>query len=239
MITGFKKKNIYNRSFGEKLKNIRLRKNRKLFEAEDATKVRLRYLEAFENDEMQALPGPAYSIGFLERYLEFLEVKNPESYLTEFKRNLAAWESFNKYKLTPKRSVKEPRVIITPKIIFSGIAGMLVVVLTGYIWLQVRLLTAPPELVIISPSKETKVAIEAIEIAGKTDPGAVVSINSQVISQDTQGNFKEKIALDSGVNTIQVVAKNRFNKETSKTINVLRTQNQTNETGGEIKGENG
>lgn len=237
MIQGFRKKTIYQKSLGEKLKSIRLRKDKSLIDAEEITKVRYRYLEAFERDDIGSLPGMVYAVGFLQRYMDFLEIQNQELYLTDFKRSFSAWESFNKHKLTPKRSVKETKLIITPKLIFSSFASLLVIALTGYIWLQVNQLTSPPTLEIITPSESTKVAIEMIEISGKADPGSVVSINNQVITQDTTGKFSEKIALDSGLNTIEVIAKNRFNKQTSKTINVLRTS--TNDKQEEKVGENG
>jgi hypothetical protein len=134
-----------------------------------------------------------------------------------------AWKSVENQALTPKQTVKDTPVIVTPKLLLASAASLVVLIMVGYIWFQVRNLTAPPELVISNPSQSTKVAIEQIEISGKTDPGATVAINDQVINQDKEGNFKETIALRSGVNTIQIVATNHFNKQKSQTITVLRT----------------
>lgn len=222
MITGFKTKRIKTTTLGERLRLARTRQEKTLLDAEEATKVRVRYLEALESDDFENLPASVYSIGFLERYCDFLHLPTAK-YLTEFKRTLSAWQSMQKEPLSPRRSVREQKIIITPKIIFGFGATLVVLTMVGYIWVQLLNLTAPPKLEIITPKEETKVAIDNIEISGKTDPGAAIEINHQKIAQDREGNFKQTIALDNGINTLEVVAVNRFQKQSSKTIQVLRT----------------
>ena len=222
MISGFKTKRLKTTTLGERLRLARVRKEKTLIDAEEATKVRAGYLEALEGDDFESLPASVYSIGFLERYCDFLHLPK-DKYLLEFKRALASWQSMKKEPLSPRRSVRERKVIITPKIIFGFGATMVVLTMVGYIWVQLLNLTAPPKLEIITPKEETKVAIDNIEIAGRTDPGAAVEINHQKIAQDKEGNFKQTIALNNGINTLEVVAVNRFQKQSSKTIQVLRT----------------
>ena len=222
MITGFKTKRIKTTTLGERLKLSRTRKEKTLLDAEEATKVRARYLEALESDSFENLPASVYAIGFLERYCDFLHLPKSK-YLIEFKRSLATWQSMQKQPLSPRRSVREQKIIITPKIIFGFTATLVVTVMVGYIWIQLLNLTAPPKLEIITPKEETKVAIDKIEITGKTDPGATIEINHQKIAQDKEGNFKETVALDNGINTLEVVAINRFQKQSTKTVQVLRT----------------
>ena len=226
MINGFKTKNIAVKSLGERIKASRKRENLTLEQAEEATKVRKHFLKAFEDNDFDNLPDHVYAIGFLARYLEFLKMPNQPSLLTDFKRNWAAWKSMQRHTLTPDNSVQEPKFIVTPKMIFGSLASIAVLSMVTYIFIQVKHLTSPPELTIITPTETVKVAIEKIEIEGKTNPGAVVAINDQVINQDVEGNFRQSVALLNGVNTINVVATNRFNKQTQKTIKVLRTQNE-------------
>lgn len=223
MIKGFHRKTIKTKSLGDKLIAIRLRQEKDLFEAEDETKVRVRYLEAFESDDYSNLPDEVYAIGFLTRYLDFLGINNQSRYITEFKRSLAAWKSLKRQALTPVSTIKETKVLITPKLILGGSTALVVLMMFSYIWLQVRHLTAPPTLTIITPTESTKIAIEKIDVTGKTDPGATVAINNQIVHQDKEGNFKEQIALQNGVNTIEVVATNRFQKSSTKTLKVLKT----------------
>lgn len=59
-------------SLGEELRRAREEKGVSLREAEEATKIRLRYLAALEKEEFQALPGRVYTIGFLRIYASYL-----------------------------------------------------------------------------------------------------------------------------------------------------------------------
>ncbi|NLW07820.1 MAG: helix-turn-helix domain-containing protein, partial [Clostridia bacterium] len=76
---------------GTILRNARLDKGISLREVEEATKIRLRYLEALENGEFEQLPGRVYALGFLRSYARFLGLDVKE--LTErFKAEFPAEE---------------------------------------------------------------------------------------------------------------------------------------------------
>lgn len=227
MITGFKTKRIRTTTFGDRLRLARVRRNRDLADAEEITKVRLRYLEALEHDDFASLPAQVYAIGFLERYLDYLHLPR-ERYVNEFKRGFAAWQSMQKETLSPRRTIKEPKLIITPPLILATLTGLIMATMVGYIGFQVHRLTAPPTLEIITPSNATKVAIETIEVTGKADPGTTIEINNQRIAQNADGTFQENVALQTGVNSITVVATNRFQKHSTKTIQILRTNSTDN-----------
>ncbi|GAW91545.1 helix-turn-helix domain-containing protein [Calderihabitans maritimus] len=79
---------------GELLKAAREKKGLSLREAEEATKIRLQYLAALENEAYDQLPGRVYVIGFLRSYARFLGLdadkivqefkdQNPEPYQME------------------------------------------------------------------------------------------------------------------------------------------------------------
>jgi hypothetical protein len=57
---------------GSTLRDARTRRNLGLEDVEGATKIRLRYLRAMENEEWDALPGGAYSRAFLRTYASYL-----------------------------------------------------------------------------------------------------------------------------------------------------------------------
>lgn len=66
---------------GEILRAARLKRKISLTEAEQATRIRQRYLQALEDDDYGALPAGVYSVGFLRNYAIFLGVP-PEDVLT-------------------------------------------------------------------------------------------------------------------------------------------------------------
>jgi cytoskeleton protein RodZ len=57
---------------GQELKRARESQGLELSEAEQATKIRSKYLRAIEEDRWADLPGPAYARGFLSTYAHYL-----------------------------------------------------------------------------------------------------------------------------------------------------------------------
>lgn len=57
---------------GETLREARKRRKVDLAEVEAAIKIRVRYLQAIENEEWDALPGGAYTRGFIRTYAGYL-----------------------------------------------------------------------------------------------------------------------------------------------------------------------
>jgi cytoskeleton protein RodZ len=57
---------------GNSLREARIRKGLDLKEAEDATKIRSKYLQALEDDDFEVIPGPAFVKGFMRTYAGFL-----------------------------------------------------------------------------------------------------------------------------------------------------------------------
>ena len=76
---------------GNSLRQARLQQGLSLTDAQKATKIRARYLEALEQERFALLPGAAYGRGFLCEYAELLGL-DPEPLLLELIPALAALE---------------------------------------------------------------------------------------------------------------------------------------------------
>ncbi len=70
---------------GKVLEQARERAGFDLREAEQRTKIRIKYLQALEDEEWQALPGGAYAKGFLRTYGELLGLDG-EALVDEYRR---------------------------------------------------------------------------------------------------------------------------------------------------------
>lgn len=57
---------------GSALREARIRQGIEIRDAEDATKIRMKYLRALEAEEFGTLPGSVYVISFLRTYSDFL-----------------------------------------------------------------------------------------------------------------------------------------------------------------------
>lgn len=69
---------------GATLREARVRKRLTLQQVEDDTKIRVKYLQAMENEEFDALPGATYAKGFLRGYSTYLGL-DPEILLDEYR----------------------------------------------------------------------------------------------------------------------------------------------------------
>lgn len=62
------------KNVGDLLRNRRKEMNLSLKEAENATSIRIAYLQALEDGEMQKLISPIYAQGFFKQYASFLGI---------------------------------------------------------------------------------------------------------------------------------------------------------------------
>lgn len=210
-------------TLGEKIAKKRVALGFDIKDAERATKIRAKYLTMIEESSWDKLPPDVYVYGFLKNYANFLKL-DPEKVIKLYMKERGLKEKIKKVKsqeekIQPKK-LKRPRIIITPKriAIFAVILGALTIL--GYIGWQVSILAAPPKLEVRSPGDNIQVEEGSVVVEGKTDAGADVFINDVAIGVDPDGNFKEKISLQDGVNLIKVTTKNKLGKtaQTSRTV---------------------
>lgn len=214
----FKRKKVpVRRTLGKRLREARTRKGITLEEAEAATKIRLKYLEALEKDNLTKLPPTVYTQGFVSRYAEFLEIPKKQA-LGQFKAE--GGDAFLRpTKLAPEGNVKELRFALTPQTLLVIIVVGAFLALLTYIGIQVKKFSAPPPLEVAS--QEEAVTSDQFLIKGKTLPYARLTLNGQLVALDDQGNFSELVNLQPGLNSLELVAQNRAGKETKRVIKVL------------------
>jgi hypothetical protein len=66
-----------------------------------------------------------------------------------------------------------------------------------------------------SPVNQLVTREQRVDILGKTDPDATVTVNGITITVRSDGKFFDQISLDSGVNKMTIVATSRFGKTTT------------------------
>ncbi|WP_353948999.1 S8 family serine peptidase [Sporolactobacillus sp. Y61] len=79
-----------------------------------------------------------------------------------------------------------------------------------------------PGLTIDSPADGSKTNCEAVTVSGTVDEANLdsVKVNGQAADVTESGSYSKRILLDSGVNTIEVVAKDKAGNEESRSIRV-------------------
>jgi cytoskeletal protein RodZ len=212
-------------TLGEKLAKKRAALGYDLKEAERSTRIRAKYIEFLEAGRYEKLPPDVYVQGFLKNYSAFLKL-DADKVIRLYKKERGLRENVKKAVLPSpvkkkKAKPKRQKVIITPgRLIIAGaVFGTLLVI--SYLGWQISILAAPPKLAVNAPADNIKVEAESLIVEGKTDAGADVFINDVPIGVDPDGNFKEKISLQDGLNLIKVSTKNKLNKVTQVTRTVL------------------
>ena len=69
---------------GNTLREARVRRNLTLQQVEEDTKIRVRYVQAMENEDFDVMPGATYVKGFLRTYSEYLAL-DPEVIVDEYR----------------------------------------------------------------------------------------------------------------------------------------------------------
>ncbi len=205
----------------ELLYEERIRKNVSLEDIEAATKIKKQFLEAIESGQLRTLPSKTYALGFVKTYAQYLGL--PLSRVTAlFKREYEDDEYHVVPEFRKKQHTFNKKNIFNARVILVICVAL---ILVGYLFFQYNSLFFNPKLIISLPKDKSSVTGETVEVKGKTDQYATVTVEGEDVYVNLQGEFKKSVFLFPGEKKIKIIAKNRFGKETIKEIEVFVKQN--------------
>ena len=217
----FQSKPVKIDTLGGYLRQVREQLNFDIKTASILTQIKPRYLESLEAGAWDDLPTDVYLRGFVKSLARVYNL--PEDALIE------QYEKEHGFtpKARPTQIQNKSKLNFTPKTIIVLVSLFLSLVATGYVANQIRSVLAPPVLQVNEPSEDVTIQGNTLVIAGVSEVGADVTINEQIVLTDKNGQFTESLILSAGVNTIEVVARNKFNKESRiiRRINAEQPQN--------------
>jgi cytoskeletal protein RodZ len=221
-MNGFTKKSVRTLTLGEKLKKLRSEKRMSIGEASRFTRIQQSYLEYLEEGLWDKLPADVYVKGFLRSYADFLGVDEKiliRLYEREkgIKQNLS---KDNSEKNKKKRPINISPFIFTPRKILVSVITILIVFGLFLLYREINSFANSPSLIILSPQNNIQTDENSIYVEGLTDKDVYLYINGQSIFVGDDGRFKEKLTLQSGLNTINVKAVNKFDKETEESLSI-------------------
>jgi cytoskeleton protein RodZ len=201
---------------GQTLKGRRLARHLSLKQAELATRIRGKYLLAIEADDYLTLPHDVYSRGFVQSYADYLELDGAKIVADYIKER-------GQQELQLRRTGRlfRPRLVLTPRLLTLVGGSIAALAIAAYLVWQFSALTAPPQLVVANPNRDQVLYGSLITVSGHVDDGANVFVNASPILVDGNGNFTDAIALQDGVNNLNVSATNPLGKTTTVTRNIL------------------
>lgn len=201
------------RTVGQVLKEERENKFYTLDEIEKATKIRKELLEALEAGQYMKLPPPTFVQGFIKNYGKFLGL-NQEKLLAIYRREFSELKHPPRILETFTNPVDQKKFRLTPARALGSVVLGLVIIFFVYLWFEYRFLVGGPYLEVSQPVNQLNTNSEMIQVSGRTDPEAKLSINNQEIGIDIDGKFSQEIKLTDNINNIEISAISKSGKVT-------------------------
>lgn len=204
------------KTVGEILYNKRLEKAITLQQVEKATKIRTSHLSYLENNQFDKFDSEVTVKGFIKNYANFLGL-SLDDLMAFYRRQAHQKKQVN---LLKNFSLSSTGLKLTPTFFTAISLGIVFLAFLGFIMYQFFKLQSPPLLEVNYPLDNTIAITDEIEIRGKTDPQATLTINNQMILTDDQGIFKIKFPLTAGLNSIVIKTTNKYQRSSVITRNV-------------------
>ncbi len=213
---------------GEVLKNKRESLGKPLDQVSSDTKIQKRFLEYIEQDKFSYFDSEVFLTGFIKIYAKYLGL--------DINKILALYRRSNPsvQRELIKKEEKESKgknivgkkqlsfKTLDPKTLVTFILSTFLLLIIGYIGLQIYKFQTPPEITILEPLDGAEVNEESVTVKGEVDNNTVIEINDKPVETNDDGSFEKEIELKEGSNLITVRAKKNKNNtlEAVETIHI-------------------
>jgi hypothetical protein len=180
------------------------------------TQIPPKHLQSLEHGDYESLPADVYVRGYLKSLASVYEI-SAEVLLSQFEKERGIDRTVQQDGKKPSSSAElsRPKFALTPRTLTMLAVVLLAVGSVGYLFWQLRSVSAAPNLNLVYPSSDTTVSSRNILLRGETELGSRVYINGQEILVDDLGEFREVVNLTEGTNRLHIVSRNKFGNETS------------------------
>ncbi len=204
----------------EQLRHARQEKKIKLEAAAKKLNISLKYLKALEKGEYAKLPAGVYGKNFLREYALFLGLdynKLTDAY--EQEKNIFAPAEHKDFF---SKQVASGRLFWSiPKIVRIAIIAAVILIFFIYLAIRLNIIISAPDLFIYNPPDNLITEKPTVEVVGKTQSEAKITINGQTVLSDAQGNFSQLINLKTGLNQINITAAKKYGRKNTVIKQVL------------------
>lgn len=205
-------------SVGEILKKERLRLQISLQQVEKDTRIRLKFIEAIENNQWKTFSSHIYITGIIKTYSKYLHL-NSDKVLAFFRR-----EYEKKDDVRFKRRISSRYLTPQTKQVVKILTILLVMVFVGYFVLQIRNFLSPPKVVIVAPTQSVFYREDKIKIMGKTEKEALIMVRGERVYPNLEGEFEFQYPLKPGNNEVRIEVTGANGKKTIVTKSYIKKQ---------------
>lgn len=200
------------KTIGETLRQYREKRGVSPAQLSKITRVPLSFIEALESQQYSNLPAFAFSQGYVLLLAQELGVAE-ETALALLRRDIPLQTISNQRQRTRQWRNK----IISPRFLSLTVLGAIFLVCAITLGYQWRKLGQPPKLLIQEPSNAAIVQ-SPVRVRGQADATSTVTINTQVISLDPQGNFSYDVELPEGERALVIQATDHRSRQSEKIL---------------------
>jgi cytoskeletal protein RodZ len=194
---------------GEILKKKRESLGRSVEIVSQETKMQKRFITYIEDNDFSKFDSEVFLTGFIKIYSQYLGL-DTEKILALYRRSKPQRKQ-SKGKTSELNWAKYKKFILTPKSIITILSILFFVLILGYIGLQIYKFQSPPKLTIINPVDDSVTTQESLTVEGTTQPGAIVEINTTLVTIDDKGTFRYNVTLKEGINIISIKSRKNNN----------------------------
>lgn len=212
-------------TLGEKLHAMRREANFTLAEMEEKTKIRKAFIKAFESGEYNKLPASIYARNYLKIYVRALG-GDTTYFLDLFEQERGTCDFVGSSRL-PRRRTRALQFLVASKFLKVGAISLVAFAVVGYIGWQLQAIAAPPDLLVYAPNDGIMTDEAMITVSGHAEEGTQVKINGDMVLLEQSGFFEKEIALERGLNVIEVESTKRYSKPAVEYRRVVLEQDRT------------
>jgi hypothetical protein len=210
-------------SCGGFLKQSRLDQGYSIEKVSEETKILSSIIKNLEDDCYENLPPPVYLKGVIIKYAHFLKL-DTEKTINLYQRSNGRNLFSGKNDIPPKNRffISQPKIFLfiknfIPKFLRFFFWGLILL----YFLYEASFFVLPAKIILYSPSDDFTTNQRELEISGKVIRGKMLFIKDQEISFQDNGEFKDKIVLNPGLNNIEFKAINALNHYTLLTRQII------------------
>lgn len=212
-------------TLGEKLHTLRKEARLTLSELSEMTKIQKTYLKAFEANAFHKLPDPIYARNYLKTLAKTLGGEEAY-YIDQFEQERGTCDVVHKHQ-TPRQRTRKASLFVTSRFAQICLFILLIGTFVTYIGVEVKTIITPPRLSISYPADGFLTTDATIVVKGKTDKGASITINGQDVLLAQDGTFEKEIALERGVNVLQIEGAKRYSHQSMQYRRVIFNNGKT------------
>jgi len=195
---------------GEKLRALRRGQAVSLDMVEAKTHIQRGYLVALEQGDYPSLPDPMYTRNFIRAYATLLNA-DADYFLELYADECGKCDLIDPMRM-PRQRMRLARLLVWNRFIKYGVLGAIAILLCVYFGFQFYAITAPPELVIVSPVNAKLTDVASITVEGIVEGEAIVYVNGEQVIVGEDRSFTQDLALERGMNIILIEAERRYSR---------------------------